>query len=136
VTLNGIREVIDLELEDLKDLAVVCGCDFHREGVKGIGPRKGTLLLRRHGGLEGLLKARGYTHSQREPFLQAREVFDEGNYISIKHLDLSLKSPIIPRLHRILKPVMGEERAAESTETLVGLMKQFYIVQDTLEAWV
>jgi len=136
VTLQGIQEVIDLELEELRDLAIVCGCDFHKKGVPGIGPRKGVVLLRRFGGLEGLLKARGFSYSERSEFLAARAVFDYGNYLTVSHIDTSLNSPVPSRVSRLLAPVLGDTRTESTLDTLVGLWKQFFIVQDTLETWM
>ncbi|MCJ7817368.1 MAG: hypothetical protein MUP60_00825, partial [Candidatus Thorarchaeota archaeon] len=43
-TLSDFENSLQLDLELLRDLAIVCGCDFHKEGVKGIGPRRGSLL--------------------------------------------------------------------------------------------
>ncbi|MHA3964917.1 MAG: XPG/Rad2 family endonuclease, partial [Candidatus Thorarchaeota archaeon SMTZ1-45] len=61
VTLSELERTLDLDLELLRDLAIVCGCDFHKKGVKGLGPRKGALELKRHGGLVYLLRAYGLT---------------------------------------------------------------------------
>ena len=136
VTLNGIQEIIDLELEELRDLAIVCGCDFHKKGIPGIGPRRGVILLRRFGGLEGLLKARGYTSLEREDFIEARAVFDETRYLDMNEISSTLQPPITSRVKRLLSPILGLERSESAIDTFVGLWKKFFIVQDTLEAWI
>ncbi|MFW9847367.1 MAG: hypothetical protein ACFFD6_11505, partial [Candidatus Thorarchaeota archaeon] len=124
-TLRELEINASLDLEGLRDLAIVCGCDFHKEGVKGIGPRKGSVLLQRYGGLEGLLKSRGYGRRDREPFIQAREVFDEAGYISVAGVSPRLNPPIIPRLVRMLTSHMAEERAEEIGRQLIGLWREF-----------
>lgn len=136
VKLQELETNTGLDLEGLRDLAIVCGCDFHNEGVKGIGPRKGSVLLQRHGGLEGLLKSRGYGRREREPFIQAREAFDEGGYISVAGVTLQLNPPIVPRLIRMLISLMSEERAEAIGKQFVGLWRQFGCRQETLEQWL
>ena len=135
VTLDGIQEVIDLELEEMRDLAIVCGCDFHKKGIPGIGPRKGILLLRRYGGLEGLLKAKGYNSTDRTSVLEARAIFDESNYLDLSGITSTLQPPITSRIKRLLSPILGSERSESTIDTFVGLWKKFFIVQDTLETW-
>jgi hypothetical protein len=135
-TLDDLQSAIGLDLELLRDLAIVCGCDFHKEGVKGIGPRKGVVLLQRHGGLVGLLKAQGYTASQREEFILAREVFDEPNYLSSSGINVSLRPPMVPSAVRLLGPVLGSEKAEIRVGEAVRLWKDFGRHQTTLEQWV
>ncbi len=134
-TLQDLEESIGLDLEGLRDLAVVSGCDFHK-GVKGIGPRKGTVLLQRHGSLEGILKAKGFTVSEREEFIRAREVFDEPNYITTKGLQRKLSPPIVSRVSELLTPVMGKERMEKYTREAVQLWKSFGKEQTTMEQWI
>jgi len=135
-TLDDLQAAIGLDLELLRDLAIVCGCDFHKKGVKGIGPRKGVVLLQRHGGLVGLLKAQGYTASQREEFILAREVFDEPNYLSSSGINVVLRPPMVPSAVRLLRPVLGSEKAETRVGEAVRLWKDFGRQQTTLEQWV
>jgi flap endonuclease-1 len=135
-TLNDLQEVVKLEVEQLRDLAIVCGCDFHKEGVKGIGPRKGVVLLERHGGLEGLLKSKSYPTSEIEEFLLAREVFDEPNYISLNGVSVALGAPVVSQVIDILNPVLGYENAEQQSRRFVQLWKNFGKEQTTLEQWV
>ncbi|MHA2310790.1 MAG: hypothetical protein ACXADC_09250 [Candidatus Thorarchaeota archaeon] len=136
VTLSDFEVGIGLDLEQLRDLAIVCGCDFHESGVKGIGPRKGTLLLQRHGSLEGLLKAKGYGRSDRSEFIESREAFDEPSYISMDGENPTLNPPLVPKLVRMLTMIMAEERAEELAQQFVRLWKQFGTHQETLEQWL
>jgi flap endonuclease-1 len=133
--LEDMESNIGLDLEQLRDLAVLCGCDFHKEGVKGIGPRKGVLLLQRHGGLVEVLKAKGFSHSQREEFVRAREIFDEPNYLSTENNTLTLNPPIVPKLTRLLTPVMAEAAAEYMVQKVIRLWKSFGNRQSTLEQW-
>jgi 5'-3' exonuclease len=136
VTLSELERTLNLDLELLRDLAIVCGCDFHKEGVKGLGPKKCAIELRKHGGLAYLLKARGLSPSEREEYIQAREVFTEPAYMSTNGVDLTLKPPVVPRLSRILTPARGREKAEAKTEELVRLWKKFGREQSTLESYV
>ncbi|MHA2200138.1 MAG: hypothetical protein ACXABN_09685 [Candidatus Thorarchaeota archaeon] len=133
--LEDMESNIGLDLEQLRDLAVLCGCDFHKEGVKGIGPRKGVLLLQRHGGLVGVLKAKGFSHSQREEFVRAREIFDEPNYLTTENNTLTLNPPIVPKLTRLLTPVMVEAAAENMVQKVIRLWKSFGNRQSTLDQW-
>ena len=44
-SMNNIKKVLDFEREDLVRLAFLLGCDYS-EGVKGIGPKHATVLLK------------------------------------------------------------------------------------------
>jgi flap endonuclease-1 len=135
-TLSELERTLNLDLELLRDLAIVCGCDFHKKGVKGLGPRKGVIELQKHGGLAYLLRARGLTPSEREEYILAREVFDEPTYMSTKGVDLTLKPPVVTRLNRILRPALGKEKAESKTREMVSLWKKFGKEQSTLESYV
>jgi flap endonuclease-1 len=133
VTRSKLEAKMDLDLEHLRDLAIVCGCDFHKQGVKGVGPRKGVVLLQRHGGLVGLLNARVYTAFQREEYILAREVFDEPNHMSSSGFDITLRPPMIPTAVRLLSAVMGTEKAEDTVAKIIRLWKDFGEQQTTLE---
>ena len=135
-TLSEFEENLQLDLEHLRDLAIVCGCDFHKEGVKGIGPRRGSVLLQKHGGLEGLLKARGFVASERADYLEAREVFDEASYLSAEKMEFKLNPPLIPKVLHTLESVMPAERAETTTQKITNLWRSFGNRQSTLEQWL
>lgn len=135
-TLSELERVLDLDVELLRDLAIVCGCDFHRTGVKGLGPRKGVLELKRYGGLPYLLRARGLTPSEREEYIKAREVFNEPSYLSANGVNLTLKPPITTRLEKMLQLFAGKEGAEKKTKEIVRLWKVFGKTQSTLESFV
>ncbi|MFW9794857.1 MAG: hypothetical protein ACFFEE_11170, partial [Candidatus Thorarchaeota archaeon] len=134
--LEDFESHMGLDIEQLRDLAVLCGCDFHPEGVKGIGPRKGTILLQRHGSLLEVLKAKGFSHSQRQEYIIAREVFDEPNYISTEYHRFSLNPPIVSKLSRLLEPVMSRTALEATVLRMVKLWKGFGNQQSTLEQWL
>ena len=134
-TLDAMREVLGVELEQMRDLAILCGCDFH-PGLKGVGPRRGVLLLTRFGSLEGVLKYKGVDPNEREEFLRARETYDESDFISLSELDISLKPPMVSTLERMLYPVMGAEVAEKFTRGIVKVWKGFGQEQTSLEAWI
>jgi len=135
-TLSDFQENIQLDIEQLRDLAIVSGCDFHKQGVKGIGPRRGAVLLQKHGGLEGLLKARGFVASERIDYMEAREVFDEASYLSAENMEFKLNPPLIPKVLRTLEAVMPAERAETTTQKITSLWRSFGNRQSTLEQWL
>ena len=133
--LSDIEANMELDLELLRDLAILSGCDFH-EGLRRIGPRKGAMLLQRHGSLLDVLKAKGVSHPEREEYIIAREVFDEPNYLSTIGINLRLNPPIIPKLSRFLRMVMSEEAVETTTEKILRLWRGFGSLQSTLEQWL
>ena len=48
---------LDLTLEQLVDVAILCGTDFN-EGISGVGPKTAVSEIREHGDLWGVLDAR------------------------------------------------------------------------------
>ncbi|UCE10423.1 MAG: hypothetical protein JSW61_00430 [Candidatus Thorarchaeota archaeon] len=135
VTLDALKKCLGLNLMQLKDLAIICGCDFH-PGMKGVGPRKGIVLLNRFGNLESILKCKGISQTERNEFLNAREIFDEAEDIRADSLDLSLNAPIVPRVLKLFSPIIGEENANRTAREIVATWKDFGKEQATLERWV
>jgi flap endonuclease-1 len=133
--LNEFESQMELDLERLRDLAVLSGCDFH-EGFVGVGPRKGAILLKRHGSLSEVLKANGIPHVKREEFIRAREVFDEPSYLSTDKIELRLNPPIVPKLTRSLRVLMSADVVETLVEKLLKLWKGFGIRQSSLEQWI
>ncbi len=134
VTQGDMEDALGLDLESLRDLAVVCGCDFY-DGVKGVGPKRGAVLLNQHGGLEALLRAQGYTVSEREPAIRAREVFDEPNYISTNGVRTTLNPPLRSKVEVVLSPIWGSERTEKYVREITRLWKEFGREQSSLERW-
>jgi flap endonuclease-1 len=135
-TLKEFETGVGLDLEQLRDLAILCGCDFHKDGVKGVGPRKGVVLLQKYGSLEPVLKSLGFNSAEREDFLLARETFDEINYISSKKTRFSLNPPLIPKLVKFFEPLMDSDRSEQLIEELVALWRFFGSRQATLDQWL
>ncbi len=120
--LARLMSTTGLDLEGLRDLAVLCGCDFH-PGIRGVGPRRGVRLLRRHGGLTGVLRALGVHSADRPAFLDARAVFESADELHYPGADTRLRAPHIPRLRRLLHAVYGTDRAEEHLTALVQSWK-------------
>ena len=133
--LDDLKTNTGLDINGLRDLAIICGCDFH-QGVKGIGPRKGAVLLEKYGDLEGVLKYRGYTASEIDDFLLARDSFQESEYISTNGILIGLNAPIPHLLLEVLEPIIGNENAERQVSILIKLWKGFRTHQSTLEQWV
>ncbi len=136
VLMRDLQRRLELDLEQMRDLAIICGCDFHREGIRGMGPHKGAIALKRHGGLEPLLRAMGVTPSEIEKYMKARDVFDEGHYIKLGVENLVLKPPVSARVTELLQPALGQETAEKRSMELLRLWKDFGRVQMTLEGWI
>lgn len=134
-TLRDLEDSLGLSLDKLRDLAVICGCDFYNQGVKGVGPHRGAILLKRFGNLETVLRSRGYTPAEREPLLLAREVFEETAYISPVSQDTTLRPPMVSRLASLLQPCYGQERSETAAEQMVRVWREFGRQQATLEQW-
>jgi 5'-3' exonuclease len=134
--LSDFEARLDLDLEQMRDLAILCGCDFSKRGVRGVGPRKGAIGLRRHGNLENFLKARGLLQTEIEEYLKARGVFDEGHFFTMRIDSLALRPPVTGRVIHLLEPALGAELAKKRASELLGLWKGFGRVQMTLEGWI
>lgn len=132
--LGEVLHEIDVDIHTLRDLAILSGCDFH-EGVKGIGPRKGIVILRRFGSLERVLKSLGFKVHERNAFLEARTVFNEADSLPISSTNLNLNAPIESKIIDILFPIMGSDKAEKEAKTLVRIWKEFGQKQETLERW-
>ena len=55
IRLDTILEHHDLSREQMVDLAIMIGTDFH-PGVRGIGPKRGLALIKRLGTIETILE--------------------------------------------------------------------------------
>jgi len=124
-----------LSLSQLRDLAVLVGCDFH-SGLRGIGPRKGIVLLRRHSTLERVLKALGLTVAERQSFLEARRVFDEADRLPLDRLSLTPNASLPSRVVRVLAPALGQRAAKAIADESSVLWREFHQEQAALEQWL
>lgn len=134
-TLQQLECTTKLTIEQMRDLAVLSGCDFSK-GVKGVGPRKGLVMLKRYGSLETVLRARGVSLAERETLLSARAVFDEPEYLLSNKSETDLRPPLPAGMLRLLKPVLGDARAEKQVQTLVQIWKVFGKSQSSLEQWL
>ncbi|NWF95605.1 MAG: hypothetical protein HXY34_05650 [Candidatus Thorarchaeota archaeon] len=134
-TLAQLQSSTGLNMSQLRDLAVLCGCDFH-PGLRGIGPRRGVIELRRHGDLEAVLKARGVAEDERVSYRKARDVYDEVDFLSTDGVDLSVRSPVASRLEDLLRSVTGTDRASHMVKELMVLWKGSGVEQTHLEEWM
>ncbi len=134
-TLQQLERTTELTLDQMRDLAILSGCDFSK-GVKGIGPRRGLVMLKRYGKLEAVLKARGISLADRESLLNARAVFDEPEYLFSNKGETELRPPLPAGMLRLLRPVLGDARAEKQVQTLVQMWKVFGQSQSSLEQWL
>ncbi len=134
-TLTSIQSACELSLRGLRDLAIICGCDFH-PGLRGIGPRRGVLEIQRHGTLERVLDAMGVPPVEQEEYLLAREVFDESDLLSFNAHSISLRPPLPSRLMQLLIPVLGAERSEMICQQMVRIWRDYGQRQSILEEWL
>ncbi|MFQ6128902.1 MAG: flap endonuclease-1 [Thermoplasmata archaeon] len=59
VSLESTLEALQITREQLVGMALLVGTDFN-EGIKGIGPKKALLLIRRHGDIETVCEKEGF----------------------------------------------------------------------------
>lgn len=72
IVLEELLEEQGLTREQLVDLGIMVGTDFHR-GIKGVGPKTGLKLIREHGTLEGVCAAKA--REVPENIDEIREIF-------------------------------------------------------------
>jgi flap endonuclease-1 len=72
INLESMLNDQDLSREQLVDLAIMIGTDFH-PGIKGIGPKTGLKLIREHKTIEAVCEAKGKELPQRLD--EIREIF-------------------------------------------------------------
>jgi len=79
ILLEKVLEENGISMEQLVDAAILIGTDFN-EGIKGIGPKKAIMLVKKYGNLESIMKEKGFEienyNEVRKIFLQP-EVTDE-----------------------------------------------------------
>ena len=72
IDLQGMLEANEVRREQLVDLAIMTGTDYH-PGVKGIGPKTGLKLIKQHGTIEAVCEAKGKDVPERLD--EIREIF-------------------------------------------------------------
>ncbi len=74
IRLDAMLEHNELSREQMVDLAIMIGTDFH-PGVKGIGPKRGLALIKRLGTIEAILDEKN--HEQIKSLNDIRSIFLE-----------------------------------------------------------
>jgi hypothetical protein len=131
-TLLQLKQELDLDLMQLRDLAILSGCDFH-EGLRNVGPRRGAIQLKRYENLEGVLRANGVPPSEIDVFIVARNTFYEADHIDPFMFDLTLRPPNASQLKRQLLPLETNKTIVKSIKDLTWAWKTFGVKQTTLE---
>ena len=75
----------ELSREQLVDLAIMIGTDYH-PGIKGIGPKTGLKLIKKHGTLEAVCEAKDKEVPERLD--EIREVFLNHPAVDVEEADL------------------------------------------------
>lgn len=133
VLLGEVLRSLGLTREQLIDLAILIGTDYNPDGVKGIGPKRAYILIKKHGSLENVLK---YLPEVQIPSLQSiREIFlkptvNMDYVVRWRPIDRSKVLEILVEKHdfsreRVEKAIDRVEAALRKTGGQVGLDKWF-----------
>lgn len=88
INLEEMLAVLEISQEQLVDLAIMIGTDFH-PGVKGIGPKTGLKLIKEFGTVEAVCEAKGKEIPERLD--EIREIFHNHPASSVNSDSLQLK---------------------------------------------
>jgi flap endonuclease-1 len=72
IVLQDLLEMHEINYEQLVDLGIMIGTDFH-EGIRGIGPKTGLKLIKKHGTMENVSIEKGFDLP--ENLAEIRELF-------------------------------------------------------------
>lgn len=86
INLNHMLKETGLSREQLVDLAIMIGTDYH-PGIKGIGPKTGLKLIKQHGTLEAVCEAKGQDVPER--LAEIREIFLNHPAVDVDDSDLA-----------------------------------------------
>ena len=86
INLNHMLKETGLSRQQLVDLAIMIGTDYH-PGIKGIGPKTGLKLIKQHGTLEGVCEAKGQDVPER--LAEIREIFLNHPAVDVDDSDLA-----------------------------------------------
>eukprot|EP01133_Synstelium_polycarpum_P019474 gene19474-23325_t len=121
--LSKVLEGLELTHEQFIDLCIILGCDFC-DTIKGIGPKKGYDLIKKHGTIEEIIKhldKTKYPIPDSFPFEDVRELFKNPLVIPGDEVgNLEWKDPDTEELTKFLVEEMGfaESRVANGIEKL------------------
>jgi len=85
IDLQGMLEANEVSREQLVDLAIMIGTDYH-PGVKGIGPKTGLKLIKQYGTIEAVCEAKGKDVPERLD--EIREIFLNHPAVEVAEDDL------------------------------------------------
>lgn len=121
VTLEGSLAGAGLTREQLIDVALLVGTDFH-PGIDGIGPKKALALVKKEGSLEALIErlsanpASAASAAERSILEQhealadreeVRRIFLEPAHAPVKPEDLEMRMPDAPTVRRLMVETHG-----------------------------
>jgi flap endonuclease-1 len=86
INLNHMLKETGLSRQQLVDLAIMIGTDYH-PGIKGIGPKTGLKLIKQHGTLEAVCEAKGQDVPER--LAEIREIFLDHPAVDVDDSDLA-----------------------------------------------
>jgi len=118
-TLKDNLEALGLNQEQLIALAILIGTDYNYGGIKGIGPKKGLILVKKHGDdFDELFKEVKWSEHYKFPW---KKVFDTIKKMPVElHPKVSFNPPDIDRIRKILveEHEFSEERVSNTLEKL------------------
>ncbi len=126
IILNKILMTHEITLEQLRDLAILCGNDYF-EGISGIGPRKGIMLLKEYGDLWGVLQK--LLKMPEIGMFKARK-----NYERLETYDLTILKiyPNFNLIQNLLAKIIGKKRTENAIKRLQNAIRNMHVEQQIL----
>eukprot|EP01090_Pellita_catalonica_P013574 TRINITY_DN3262_c0_g1_i1.p1 TRINITY_DN3262_c0_g1~~TRINITY_DN3262_c0_g1_i1.p1 ORF type:complete len:377 (+),score=76.39 TRINITY_DN3262_c0_g1_i1:3-1133(+) len=119
---DKVLEGLNLTQDQFTDLCILLGCDFCKR-IKGIGPKKALILIRKWKTLEGVLKhidKKRYVVPEYYPFEATRLLFKDADVTPSSKFDFEWKDPDEKGLIEFLVKEKGfsEKHVLKGCETL------------------
>jgi flap endonuclease-1 len=78
IDLKKVLEGMAITMDQFIDICILCGCDF-TDSIKGIGPKKAYMYIKKYGNIEGVIKNMPDHHKVPDlfPFEQVRKIFKQ-----------------------------------------------------------
>ncbi len=122
IKLDAVLAALGLSMDQFVDMCILCGCDYC-DTIKGIGPKRALELVRKHGSLEGVLKALDadkHAVPANFPFEEIREIFKHPAVLQPEQIELKWAEPDEDGVVKFLctEKQFSEERVRKGLERL------------------
>jgi flap endonuclease-1 len=133
IKLDQVCKELEINREQLIDIAILVGTDFNPDGVKGVGPKTALKLIKQHGSIEETIPKLKNAEFPVEP-KRIREIFINPKITDNYKLDW--KEPDVDGVVRFLcgERDFSEERVCKALDRMVDGIKETKS-KVTLETW-